>query len=415
MAVELTDEQITLKKEILHWYKHYGQGKPYYYYSGAAGTGKTTVIQSVIEELGLDDEEVMACAYVGKAVLVLMRHGLRASTIHSLIYKPVFENVKEFQQDEFGEIKEVTKKKMHFVLKDKLPSAIKLIIIDECAMVNDKMREDVLSFGIPVVMTGDQNQLPPVFGTSSILDNPDFVLTKIMRQAESNPIVYLSQCILKNEELNYGVYGSSKVVTHIPIDKNIVTDYDMIICAKNKTREELNDRIRSEVFHYDDRKPMLGDKVICRRNDWNECINGIYLTNGLVGYVTDIDYCSMYRNVIYIDFRPDFMDEGDEFTQLSLDYKFMKADWKDKKEFGISFNDMERFEYAYAITAHLSQGSEYPRVLFMDESFHDPVTLQRLRYTAITRAMESIAYVKAEHPKKFYYNYNGYSYTIPSA
>ena len=402
MNIELTDEQESLKKEIIRWYRNFPYGKPYYYYSGAAGTGKTTVIHSVIDELDLDISEVISCAYVGKAVLVLMRHGLPASTIHSLIYTPRLTTHKEFVLDDFGNPKEIKKRKMEFVLKDKLPEKIKLIIVDECAMVNDSIREDIMSFGIPIIMTGDQNQLPPVFGTSSILDNPDFVLTKIMRQAEGDPIVYLSQCILNDIPLEYGIYGKSKVVPSITIDKNILTDYDMILCGKNKTREELNNRIREEVLNYNDPKPRLGDKIICRKNNWQESLNGIYLTNGLVGYITEIDYCSLYRDIVYIDFRPDFME--DSFEKLSLDYKYLKADWSERKDYGFGFNDLERFEYAYAITTHLSQGSEYSDVLYMDEYFHDQLTLKRLRYTAITRARDSITYVKAERKKQFSYN-----------
>lgn len=277
-------------------------------------------------------------------------------------------------------------------------------------MVNDKIREDIMSFGIPIIMTGDSNQLPPVIGNSSILDTPDFVLTKIMRQAEGDPIVYLSQCILNDVPIEYGMYGKSSVVPSIEIDKHVLTDYDMIICAKNKTREELNNKIREEVLHYDDIKPRLGDKLICRKNNWQENLHGIYLTNGLVGYITEIDYCSMYRDVIYIDFQPDFME--DSFEKLTLDYKYFKAPWQEKKDYGFNFKENERFEYAYAITAHLSQGSEYENVIFMDEKFHDPLTLKRLRYTAITRARNSITYVKKENEKKFYYNYNGYKYAI---
>ena len=230
-----------------------------------------------------------------------------------------------------------------------------------------------------------------------------------MRQAEGDPIVYLSQCILKDIPIEYGTYGKSKVVESVPINRSILTDYDMIICAKNKTREELNNRIREEVLHYETIKPMLGDKIICRKNNWEENLNGIYLTNGLVGYITDIDYCSLYRDVIYIDFQPDFMEES--FYKLSLDYKYFKAPWQEKKNFGFDFKENERFEYAYAITAHLSQGSEYENVLFMDEKFHDPLTLKRLRYTAITRARNSITYVKMKE-QKYYYNYNGYKYNI---
>ena len=403
MSIELTDEQKELKRQMIYWYRHYGSGKPYFYYSGAAGTGKTTVMKSMIEDLGLESHEVMACAYVGKAVLVLMRNGLNASTIHSFAYAPKFEIEKKITFDEFGNPKETSKRKMKFSLKDCIPKHIKLIFIDECAMVNDQMRNDVLSFGVPVVLAGDQNQLPPVFGSSSILDYPDFVLTQIMRQAEGDPIIYLSQCILHDRPIDYGVYGKSKVVQKVDFSNKLLTDYDMIICGKNKTREELNDRIRYEILGYDSRKPMLGDKIICRQNNWGESLNGIYLTNGLVGFVTGINYCSLHRDVIYIDFTPDFMPD-DAFEKLSLDYKFMKADWQERRDFGFSFNDLERFEYAYAITTHLSQGSEYDRVLFMDEPFHDRETLKRLRYTAITRARSELTYVKMEEPKRYYSN-----------
>ena len=410
MSIELTDEQKELKRQMIHWYNHYGSGKPYFYYSGAAGTGKTTVIKSMIDDLGLKKNEVMACAYVGKAVLVLMRHDLYSSTIHSFIYMPTFVTEKKIVLDEFGNPMEKKSRKMKFVLRHEVAKDIKLIFIDECAMVNDQMRNDILSFGIPVVMCGDQNQLPPVFGTSSILDYPDFVLTQIMRQAEGNPIIHLSQCILKGIPIEYGDYGTSRVVPSIAVDRKLLTDYDMIICAKNKTREELNDRIRSEILGYDSRKPMLGDKIICRMNNWGESLNGIYLTNGLVGYITDVNYCSMHRDIVYIDFQPDFMD--DSFEKLSLDYGFMKSDWKERRDYGFSFNNLERFEYAYAITAHLSQGSEYQRVLFMDEPFHDEETLKRLRYTAVTRAQSSITYVKMPEPTKRIYTYNGFNYTL---
>lgn len=409
MGLELTNEQIALKKEIIHWYNNYGSGKPYYYYSGAAGTGKTTVIHNVIDELHLEREQYIACAYVGKAVLVLMRHGLPASTIHSLIYRPSFKKTEEIVFDSFGNPKKVKKRKMVFELKKHLNKNLKLIIVDECAMVNDSMRNDILSFGIPVIMTGDHNQLPPVIGKSSILDDPDFILTKIMRQAENDPIVYLSQCILNHVPIQYGIYGNSKVIPNCTFDNSILTDYDMVICAKNKTRDSLNDKIREELLHYEYRKPTIGDKVICRKNDWQESIDGIYLTNGLIGFIRDIDYCSAHRNILYADFQPDFMEKT--FDKLSLDYDYFKMSSYDKKNLGNKFNDLEKFEFAYAITAHLSQGSEYSRVLFIDEKFHDPTTLNKLRYTAITRAMESVTYVKM-HDERRYYNYNGYKYSI---
>lgn len=413
MSIELTDEQKELKRRIIHWYHNFPSGKPYFYYSGAAGTGKTTVIKTIIDDLGLKRDEYIACAYVGKAVLVLLRNNLPATTIHSLIYVPRTDSYFEIELDEWGSPHKVKKTKTGFALREHIPKSIKLIFLDECAMVNDKMREDLQSFGVPIVMAGDQNQLPPVFGSSSILDSPDYVLHQIMRQEEGNPIVYLSQCILNGTPVQFGNYGKSSVIRSIDIKKNLLTDYDMILCPRNVTREDLNDRIRNEVLGFKDRIPVVGDKVICRHNNWDESLDGIYLTNGLVGYLTDVNLCSLHRDVVYVDFQPDFMKES--FKKLSLDYAYMRADWKERKEYGWSFgNKLEFFEYAYAITVHLAQGSEYHSVLFLDEEFGSPDKTKRSRYTAITRAKDIITWVKPEDKRRDVFYYNGSQFKIPA-
>lgn len=408
MDVILTPEQEQLRKEVVKWYKNFPYGKPYYYYSGAAGTGKTTVARAIIDELGLKNDEYIACAYVGKAVLVLLRTGLPATTIHSLIYVPRTETVFETQFDEFGNPHRVKRHKTGFMLKNNLPRSIKLIIEDEGGMVNDQMQRDLQSFGIPILMMGDQNQLPPVFGKNSIMDNPDFVLHQIMRQEEGNPIVHLSQCILNGTPIDYGTYGNSHVVSSFDLNHSLLTDYDAILCVRNKTREYLNDSIRYEILGYDDRIPREGDKVICRKNNWDEELDGIYLTNGLVGNLTNINKSSLHRDILYASFTPDFMDES--FDKLTLDYKYMKSPWDVRKGYS---NMMDRsrpkknlFEYGYAITVHLSQGSEYSRVLFIDEEYRDHVKKRKLQYTAVTRAKDSIVWVKEpdKKPNTFYYN-----------
>lgn len=413
MSIELTDEQKELKQKIIHWYHTFPHGKPYFYYSGAAGTGKTTVIKLVIDDLGLNRDEYIACAYVGKAVLVLMKHGLPATTIHSFIYMPRTDVTYEVELDEFGNPHKVKRTSSSFVLRKYISKKIKLIFLDECGMVDDKMREDLQSFGIPIIMAGDQNQLPPVFGASSILDEPDFVLHQIMRQAEGNPIVYLSQCILADLPINFQEYGTSRVIRSIDINQSVLDDYDMIICAKNKTREALNDTIRQDVLGYEDRVPQLGDKMICRHNNWDECQDGIYLTNGLVGTITDINYSSLHRDLIYVNFKPDFMENA--FKKLTLDYAYTKSDWKDRKDQGWIYSSkkkVEYFEYAYAITVHLSQGSEYSRVLFMDEEFGNSETLRRLRYTAVTRAKDHLTWVKMVEKEKKEFYYGGRMYKL---
>lgn len=341
--IVLTDEQKRLIQELKQWYFH--KSKPYYSYSGPPGTGKTTIIRALVEELHLKEDEFITAAYVGKAVLVLLRKGLRASTLHSLIYNTYIEEIKPTINS-----CEKSKFKLKFILKEQLDPNLKLIIIDEATMVNDKMKDLVLSFGIPVIFLGDINQLPPVFGVSTVMLRPDFILTQLMRQKEDDPIVMFTQMILRGEPIRTGIYGASKVVDYYPIDKTLLTDYDIIICKKNKTREMLNQKIRSDILKRSSIDPVISDKLICRQNNRDQYIDGFFLTNGLIGYIDSIDKSSLYKGYITIDFRPDFLEDV-AFENVELDYKYIRLDYSERNSYGMS--SFNKFEYGYAITSHL--------------------------------------------------------------
>lgn len=389
MDIVWTNEQLELFDRLIDWY--YKQPKQWFSYSGAAGTGKTTVIKEFINRIGLDIINVACAAYTGKAVMVLSQNGLHASTIHSLIYYPLLED----QIDDDGNLIKgkngKVKKHIVFHKRDELKAGYKLIVIDEASMVNDMLRDEILSFGIPTIFIGDHNQLPPIFGVSSVMIKPDFILTKIMRQAEKDPIVYLSQMILNGETIYTGQYGISEVVQDYYITKDVLTDYGIIICGKNATREKINTDVRVNILGRSGRKPAIGDKVICRQNNWEKELRGtgIYLTNGLVGYLEEVDYSTCDGRKVEIDFRPEFTDKA--FHNLKMDYRYIRLDLQSQKEYGMS--RFEKFEYGYCITAHLSQGSQYENVLFFDESFYDSETTMKLRYTAITRARTKITIV----------------------
>lgn len=77
----LTEEQKSVVRQIV-------QGRNAHQIQtlgGYAGTGKTTVINTLAEVL----KGYAICAYTGKAANVLRKKGMEASTIHSLIYKPM--------------------------------------------------------------------------------------------------------------------------------------------------------------------------------------------------------------------------------------------------------------------------------------------------------------------------------------
>ena len=187
----------------------------------------------------------------------------------------------------------------------------------------------------------------------------------------------------------------------------MIDDYDMILCGKNKTRDYINNRIIHEIIGKKTLQPFIGAKVVNRQNDWDIAVKGISLTNGLVGYITNLSKRKSYMGYYTIDFRPDFMD--DEFEDLKIDCKYIISDYESRKNYGLT--KFEKFEYAYCITTHISQGSQYNRVLFFDEPFADKETTKKLRYTAITRAIDEITIVrpKDSYTSRTLWNSNNYN------
>jgi exodeoxyribonuclease-5 len=192
MGIELNKGQIYATYDLEMWWRH-KKSKQVIEIDGPAGSGKTTIIMYFIQKLGLDLNDVLFVSYMGKAVSQMIRNNLPAKTIHSSCY----DCEKVVDRDEDGNIiflpSGKVKTKLQFTLKEKIPSKPKLIVIDEGYMVPEKNAVDLLSFGIPVIVLGDTNQLPPVFGNPYFLNDPDIHLTQIMRQAEGDPIIYLSQ------------------------------------------------------------------------------------------------------------------------------------------------------------------------------------------------------------------------------
>ena len=116
----LNDQQEQIVKKAVDWY--YNSSEQIFQYSGSAGTGKSVVMNAIIQALGLDITEVAPMSFIGAAVIVMRRKGLiNAKTVHSWLYELKWEDSNEID----GYLNR-PKKKMVFVPKP-LPPEKKLI------------------------------------------------------------------------------------------------------------------------------------------------------------------------------------------------------------------------------------------------------------------------------------------------
>jgi ATP-dependent exoDNAse (exonuclease V) alpha subunit len=161
------------------------------------------------------------------------------------------------------------------------------------------------------------------------------------------------------------------------------------------------------------KEPIVGDKLICLRNDWDiASSSGDAMVNGLTGHMDYIRYAEapaeinpfMKRTPI-IDFTPDYEGAG-SFGGIEIDYKLItegettvtrgyNSNWKKIPK---QFHPHE-FDYGYAITCHKSQGSEFNKVIVLEEFLKSESREDHVRwlYTAATRAAQKLIIVKNFH------------------
>lgn len=394
MNIELTDEQTLLLKTAVDWY--YKSSEQVFQYTAPAGGGKSLMMHLIIQELGLKEDQVAPMAYTGAASVVMKTNGFQfARTIHWWLYE-----LQEYMLED--PVTHFRFKRTRFVPSYKKLYGVKLICIDEAGMVPESMKKEILKRGIKVLVCGDINQLPP------IKDNPAFLykgnvfhLTKIMRQAEYSAIVYLSQLLLHGQSIQPGNYGDVTVITREQLTDDLLFSAPMVICGTNKSRDEFNKIIRELRGYPNSNLPCDGEKIICRKNDWNECVNGVNLANGLVGRVLNnpsIARLNIQKNVFYMNFVPDMFPDI-VFEDLKCDYDYFNGDHETRESIKSNrvkvpqrHRGLELFELGYAITTHLSQGSQYMTGIYHEDGVF-PTIQNRLNYTGITRFRQSCIYV----------------------
>lgn len=343
-----------------------GSTPPIFRLFGYAGTGKTTLARHIADGV---DGAVKFAAFTGKAALVMRNKGCdNASTIHSLIYRT----------------RESGEEQPSFELWDDAPaSKAKLIVIDECSMVDAELGRDLMSFGCPLLVLGDPAQLPPIQGGGFFTNaEPDAMLTEVHRQAQDDPIVRMSMAVREGRALDLGTFGESEVVRRDALDPNRVMEADQILVGRNNTRRSYNMRIRQK-NDIEDPLPVAGDKLVCLRNNRKKA-----LFNGGLWRVKS--RAASKSSIITMRLSPD-EEFGAKVTKVSV-----RADcfgggiedipWEQRRPY-------DEFDYGYVLTVHKSQGSQWNDVVLFDESFAFQDSRARWLYTGITRAAKRLTVV----------------------
>ena len=377
--------------------------------TGGPGTGKTTILNGILELFGQMQLKCLLAAPTGRAAKRLTEvtgraakrltevTGEDASTIHRLLETSIDPNTG----------------KMFFVRDEDNPLKCDAVIVDEMSMVDVQLLYSLLQavpHGKRVILVGDPDQLPPVgpgFPFSDMLRSgqlPSVRLTEIFRQAQQSLIVMNAHRVNRGEMPELKTVTSDfffmrrqsedavaslirdLCTTRLPKNMGIPADQiqvlsptrkggvgtvalnKMLQAALNPPAQEKNERQFGEFIFRE------GDRVMQIRNNydivWKKCDGiavGTGIFNGDVGTVAAIDNGTETMTVVFDDRVADY-----DFTQL-----------------------ME-LEPAYAMTVHKSQGSEY-RAVILTAWNGSPYLLSRsILYTAITRARELLIIVGRE-------------------
>lgn len=355
--------------------------------TGGPGTGKTTIINTLISIVEGSGLKAAVAAPTGRAAKRVMEtSGHFACTVHRLL---------EFFYDE-------ETRYMAFGRNAEKPLTQDVVIIDEASMLDLLLAEalcNALKPGTRLILVGDADQLPSV-GAGNVLadliDSEFFftsALTHIYRQSEQSGIVINAHRINSGDYPKFGedfrLVKADKheeilrkivdISSEIPKERlQVLTPTKKGLIGSISLNEHLQKTFNPPSAEKDELKFgstvfRVGDRVMQNKNDYqieykaagNEKALGKGVFNGEIGTVAAVDKEMKTVTVVYDDTR-------------WVEYPYIQLD---------------ELELAYAITVHKSQGSEFP-VVILPMSWFPPVLATRsLLYTAVTRGKEDVVIV----------------------
>lgn len=388
--MELTESQNRALDTLL------SSSSPLISLSGAAGTGKTTLIDKLVENL---PSGTVVCTPTNKAAQVLGNKGIDATTFYKKFYileetvggKPKFISCKRYL-NEGGK-----------GLPDGKIDWAPVLIIDEASMVTSRMINEMRRMCDQLILVGDHHQLPPVgdrdypAGVFGSLDHTA-ELTEIMRQAEGNLILTLADALRKDEA------NVARMLKHFEPEESfqdLVRRGAQMIAFTNKERQRINHVCR-RVLGFTQPYPQAGDRMVVTNNFSDVLINGTVVT------VHDFDWNGVSEYGVLYLLRPSgdvgeyLMDMRSFIGDQIASQRFVLEENFAPKE--VSDDSYLEATFAYCLTAHKAQGSEWEDVVVFDQrslirkvAENDPrgalspdEFVRRWTYTAITRARKNL-------------------------
>lgn len=378
--------------------------------TGGPGTGKTTIIKTIIDIYENRGKKVILAAPTGRAAKKMTEAtGKEASTLHRLLCIGKLDDDGIYQRhDEFqGE-----------------PIDADVIVVDELSMVDMFVMNYLLKCvyqGTKLVLVGDIDQLPSV-GPGSVLKDliesetiQTVHLDKIFRQAAKSKIILNAHRVNKGEPF----LGKED------IEQETNQDFFYI---KHKTQEEILKEVitlctgRLEKFgNYDffqniqiltpTKKGLLGTKELNKELQ-------AYLNPNLDGRPEKSNSGAIYRTgdrIMQIKNNYDmtwdrenddgtteygesiFNGEFGTITKISEKDKVVEVKFDDNKVAWYEFSELDQIEHSYAITIHKSQGSEFDVVIMVAPVAAPMLLTRNLLYTGITRAKKLLIIIGTDN------------------
>ena len=375
--------------------ERYKNREKYTCIAGYAGTGKSTLVKFIVAALGVPEEAVCYAPFTGKAAQVLLKKGNKnVITLHKLLYHSILQPDGTFIRYPVNSVD------------------YSIVIVDEVSMAPKSLMRLLFSYNVHVICLGDPFQLPTIEKKedNGLLASPHIFLDEVMRQATESEIIRLTMDIRHGKPIQYNSNGKEVLVlpkTHL--NTGMYTWADQIIVGTNLTRISVNNQVRDMLG----KKGTLaeGDKVICLKNYWDYFAdNEDPLVNGTIGYVKN-NFNSYIKlpnwlggQNIDITITNFISDSGADFGNLSFDTHMILTgekcvDWQTAYKINRSKNYKGilplEFTYGYAITCHKAQGSEFDKVLVLEEGFpYNKEEHARWLYTACTRASEKLVLIR---------------------